>query len=76
LKSRIFNEILMTCLNDNVKARLMQPDGAYVRVKSKEGEKLIRSQSEFIAIARKGGIKSPPYEEFVKKSEGKKRSKR
>jgi polyphosphate kinase len=75
-KSRILNEMLMTCLNDNVKARLMQSDGAYVRVKSKDGEKLIRSQSEFIAIARKGGIKSPPYEEFVKKSDGKKRSKR
>lgn len=76
LKSRIFNEILMTFLNGNVKARLMQPDGSYIRVKSKEGEKLIRSQSEFIAIARKGGIKSPPYEEFVKKGEGKKHSKR
>ncbi len=73
---RIFNEILMTFLNDNVKARLMQPDGSYVRVKAKEGDKLVRSQSEFISLARKGGIKSPPYEEFVKKIGGKKRTKR
>jgi len=67
LKSRIINEILLTYLNDNVKARLMQPDGSYVRVKPKDGEKPIRSQSELIAIARKGGVKSPPYEELIKK---------
>ena len=39
LKSRIINEILMTYLNDNVKARLMQPDGSYIRVKPKEGQR-------------------------------------
>ena len=67
LKARIIKEILMTYLNDNVKARLMQPDGSYVRVKPKEGAKLVRSQSALIAIAREGGVKSPPYEELVKK---------
>lgn len=67
LKSRVMDEILMTSLMDNVKARIMQPDGSYVRRKPKEGEKLIRSQSELIAIARQGGVKSPPYEEIVKK---------
>jgi len=67
LKGRIIKEILMTYLNDNVKARLMQPDGSYVRVKPKEGAKLVRSQSALIAIAREGGVKSPPYEELVKK---------
>ena len=67
LKARIINEILMTYLNDNVKARLMQPDGSYVRVKPKDGAKLVRSQSALIAIAREGGVKSPPYEELVKK---------
>jgi polyphosphate kinase len=76
LKSRIINEILLTYLNDNVKARLMQPDGSYVRVKPKDGEKPIRSQSELIAIARKGGVKSPPYEELVKKIGKKKGLKR
>jgi hypothetical protein len=45
----------------------MQADGSYVRAKPKDGEKAIRSQSELIAIARKGGVKSPPYEELVKK---------
>lgn len=76
LKSRITNEILMTYLSDNVKARLMQPDGSYIRIVPKEGEKIIRAQMEFIKIARRGGIKAPPYEEFVTKNKSKKRSKR
>ena len=75
-KARIINEILMTYLSDNVKARLLLPDGSYVRLKPKEGERLVRSQSELIAIARKGGIKSPPYEELVKKIGKKKGMKR
>ena len=54
LKSRIINEILMTYLNDNVKARLMQPDGSYIRLQPKEGQTPLRSQSELIAIARSG----------------------
>jgi len=66
LKSRIINEILATYLNDNVKARLMQPDGSYVRLKPKEGEQTLRSQSALIDIARSGGVKSRPYEERVK----------
>ena len=73
LKSRIINEILHTYLSDNVKARLMQPDGSYVRDKPWDGERPIRSQSELIVIAREGGIKSPPYEELVRKI-GKKKS--
>ena len=76
LKSRIIDEILLTYLNDNVKARLMQPDGSYVRIKPKDGQRAVRSQSELIAIARKGGVKSPPYEELVKKIGKKKVSKR
>ena len=76
LKSRILNVILMTYLNDNVKARLMQGDGSYIRIKPKDGEKPLRSQFELIAIARKGGIKSPPYEQFVTNVGRKKRSKR
>jgi polyphosphate kinase len=76
LKTRIIDEILRTYLNDNVKARSMQPDGSYVRVKPKEGGKLVRSQSALIAIAREGGVKSPPYEELVKKIGKKKGLKR
>jgi polyphosphate kinase len=67
LKSRIINEILLTYLNDNVKARVLQPNGSYVRLRPKDGQKPVRSQSELIAIARRGGVKSLPYEELVKK---------
>ena len=76
LKSRIIDEILLTYLNDNVKARLMQPDGSYIRFRPKDGQRAVRSQSELIAIARKGGVKSPPYEELVKKIGKKKGHKR
>ena len=76
LKSRIIDEILLTYLNDNVKARLMQPDGSYVRLKPKDGGKQVRSQSALIGIARQGGVKSPPYEELIKKIGKKKGFKR
>ncbi|MCX5857863.1 MAG: RNA degradosome polyphosphate kinase, partial [Deltaproteobacteria bacterium] len=75
LKTQIMDEIMMTYLKDNVKARLMQPDGSYLRIKPKDGERPIRSQSALIEIARKGGVKSPPYEELVRKI-GKKSLKR
>ena len=67
LKSRIINEILTTYLNDNIKARMMLPDGSYIRVKPKDNQEPVRSQSVLIAIARSGGLKSRPYEELVKK---------
>jgi polyphosphate kinase len=75
LKARIMDEILLTYLKDNVKARVMQPDGSYTRRKHKEGERPVRSQSELISIAREGGVKSAPYEEIVKKI-GKKKGKK
>jgi polyphosphate kinase len=65
LKTRIIDEILMTYLTDNVKARIMQPDGSYQRVKRDPKDKPVRSQTALIAIARKGGVKSPPYDQLV-----------
>ncbi|MBN1551116.1 polyphosphate kinase 1, partial [bacterium] len=72
-KSRIIKEILMTYLKDNVKARICQPDGIYVRISSGTDKKTVRSQSQLIAIARKGGVKSAPYEELVRQIGKKKR---
>ncbi len=66
IKTRIVNEILMTYLRDNVKARIMQADGSYRRVPHDANKTPVRSQSALIAIARKGGLKSPPYSELVK----------
>ncbi len=76
LKNRILNEILVTYMNDNVKARLMQPDGTYLRVKPGDNQAPLRSQSVLIAIARSGGIKSRPYEEMVKQVGSRKVSKK
>ena len=46
LRRRFLNEILPTYLNDNVKARELQSDGTYVRVKPKDGETYHRCQEE------------------------------
>jgi hypothetical protein len=54
----------------------MQPDGSYVRLKPKDGQQPLRSQSALIAIARSGGVKSRPYEELIKKIGTKKAFKR
>jgi polyphosphate kinase len=76
IKTRIVNEILMTYLRDNVKARIMQSDGSYRRSLRDSGKTPVRSQSALIAIARKGGLKSPPYSELVKKIGNRKGCKR
>ncbi len=52
LKTRIIDEILEITLADNVKARLLQPDGTYVRIKPKAGEVPVRSQERFLALAQ------------------------
>ncbi|MSR42810.1 MAG: polyphosphate kinase 1, partial [Pedosphaera sp.] len=50
-RKRLLDEILGLHLADNVKARLLQSDGSYIRVPCVEGEKPCRSQSEFIELA-------------------------
>ena len=50
LCDRVVREILRVSLADNVKARLLGPDGVYRRAKTDPGEKLHRSQAEFIAL--------------------------
>jgi polyphosphate kinase len=53
LKNRIVDGILGVVLMDNVKARLLQPDGTYRRVQPKSAnEPAIRSQVEFQNMAR------------------------
>ncbi|WP_322509311.1 polyphosphate kinase 1 [Anaerolinea sp.] len=48
----IRDEILETYLKDNVKARIMQPDGSYKRLKPQPGEPIINAQETFIARRR------------------------
>jgi polyphosphate kinase len=52
LKSRLTQELLQVVLNDNVKARQLQADGTYTRVKPGEGQEEIRSQAVFQTLAR------------------------
>ena len=49
LRSRIRNEILETYLQDNVKARLLQPSGEYVR--APQQAPVVESQSRFMDLA-------------------------
>ncbi len=62
LKERVVKEILGLGFADNVKARVMQPDGTYVCRKPEPGGKVIRSQFQLIDLAREAGIQSKPYD--------------
>src|SRR6185369_6166352 len=44
IKQRIKNEIIQTQLNDNLGARLLNPDGSYERMRPRDGEEGIDSQ--------------------------------
>jgi polyphosphate kinase len=52
LRERLITELLGLPLADNVKARLLQPDGSYVHATAGKGGELCRSQAEFVALAR------------------------
>jgi polyphosphate kinase len=60
LKERIVDEILATQLADNVKARLLLPDGRYERVKNDKPP--LRSQERFMTLAKRAGavMDQPP----------------
>ncbi len=45
---RLRDQILAIYLADNVKARLMQPDGSYVRKRPEDGAEIVDSQSRLI----------------------------
>src|SRR6185503_7189207 len=51
LRERLVSEILALPLTDNVKARLLKPDGTYAPAGSKRAGPARRSQAEFIALA-------------------------
>jgi polyphosphate kinase len=53
LKARIMEEILDIVLADNVKARVLRQDGAYVRVERERDEAPVRSQLVLQGLARR-----------------------
>jgi len=52
LKQRILNEIVPIYLNDNTRARMLQPDGTYERMQAWNGEPPHRSQQDLLDVAR------------------------
>ena len=50
LRERILGEILPAYLRDNVKARIVQPDGTHTRVTIGEHETRHRCQEELLAV--------------------------
>lgn len=54
LKTRLRDEILAAVLHDNVKARLIQPDGTHVRIKRAPHEPALRAQVWLLERAKRG----------------------
>jgi polyphosphate kinase len=75
-KARVINEILALTFKDNQKARRLRSDGSWERVIAAEGEAPLRSQVAFIELARKGGIKSLPYDVAVRHARRQRRNTR
>lgn len=69
IRQRVMDEVLATILNDNVKARFLQPDGTYKLSAPKRGATAHRSQVEFMRLAsekprpKKGDKGRPAYPE-------------
>jgi polyphosphate kinase len=70
LRERVVSEILALPLVDNVKARLLKPDGSYSTPPPKRPGPARRSQAEFIALAsggkglRRGSSRKNQYPEM------------
>jgi polyphosphate kinase len=56
LKERILKEILALMRADTAKASSLQPDGTYVRERPAAGAAPLRSQEQFIALARRAAF--------------------
>jgi polyphosphate kinase len=69
LKARIMEEILDIVLADNVKARILRPDGTYVRVERGQDEAPVRSQLVLQGLARRAsrtaGAGSEPFRSLL-----------
>lgn len=50
LKQRILKEIIPAYLRDNVKARILRPDGSHERLSPQEGESRYRVQEELLSL--------------------------
>jgi polyphosphate kinase len=60
LKKRVVEEILNTMRADNVSGWLLQTDGEYVRLSPEAGEPVVRSQLQFMELARERAREDTP----------------
>jgi len=69
LKERILSEILGTMVADTAKARVLRPDGTYERIQPAAGGAPVRSQEQFMALARRAAFsdasRSPTVEPLL-----------
>lgn len=65
VRLRIEEQILGTCLSDNVKAWKLHEDGTWRR--RSRSEPVVRSQERFIEIARSEAVRVGPYDEVIAK---------
>jgi polyphosphate kinase len=73
LKERILNEIIPAYLRDNVRARILQPDGTYVRAPRGADEPLHRAQFELLEQASSTAAAPELPPELVPRRRGRKR---
>ncbi len=59
LKERILGEIIPAYMRDNVKARILRPDGSHVRESPAPGEPRFRGQEELLAIRPSPAVLDP-----------------
>jgi polyphosphate kinase len=83
LKERILSEILATMLADTARSRALRPDGTYARIEPAPGSAPLRSQEQFMALARRAAFadasRSPAVEPLLAgsaKSEPRRRTRR
>jgi polyphosphate kinase len=60
LKRRVIQDILDVSMADNAKARELQADGTYRRVRPRDGEPAVRSQERFMEQARANAARKDP----------------
>jgi len=68
LKQRVIDEIFRISWEDTARAWRMGSSGKFSRIRPPSPEPEVRSQTRFIELARKAGLKSIPYDRSLRES--------
>jgi polyphosphate kinase len=74
LKERVLQELLALCLRDRVKARALQPDGTYVRLRPGPDEPALCMQDALMDLALGKPISPSPSRSRAKQGKGRRKS--